>query len=550
MQAAPDHASLAAAGVKEMDDKSKVLLIEDDPEYAYLMREMLANVRGALFDLEVVDLLSSGLERLSTGRIDVVLLDLMLPDSQGFDTFARAHAQAPQMPIVVLTSLNDEAVAVRAVREGAQDYLLKGQVDGNLLVRAMRYAIERKQVEKTLRQRNRELALLNRASQALGSTLNLDQVLVAFLEEVRHLLDVLACSVWLIDRETNELVCQQASGYKNEVVRGWRLAQGQGLAGWVARHGESQIVSDTRADERHFKGVDQQSGLALRSILTVPLRVKEDVIGVLQAVDTKVGCFDATDLILLEPLAASAAIAIENARLYEQVRAGRDRLRTLSQRLVEVQESERRHIARELHDEIGQTLTGLKLVLDMASRSSAENIESYFNEAQTLVNELMTQVRDLSLDLRPMMLDDLGLLPALLWHFKRYTGQTNVRVIFTHTDIERRRFAPEVETAAYRIVQEALTNVARHADVSEVTVRIWANQDTLSVQIEDQGSGFDHEAALAIGTSSGLAGMRERAALLSGQLTIESIPRTGTRLTAALPLGDPSEKSQDEESEE
>jgi len=161
-----------------------------------------------------------------------------------------------------------------------------------------------------------------------------------------------------------------------------------------------------------------------------------------------------------------------------------------------------------------------------------------------MVNELMALVRDLSLDLRPAMLDDLGLLPTLLWHFDRYTAQTDVGVTFKHIGLEGRRFAPEVETAAYRIVQEALTNVARHAGVSEVAVRLWADQETLGVQIEDRGTGFDPEAALAAGDTTGLAGMRERAVLLGGQLTVESASGAGTCVRAELPLGDPIEEEE------
>jgi signal transduction histidine kinase len=139
------------------------------------------------------------------------------------------------------------------------------------------------------------------------------------------------------------------------------------------------------------------------------------------------------------------------------------------------------------------------------------------------------------------MLDDLGLLPALLWHIERYTAQTGVQVVFKHTGMER-HFASELETAAYRTVQEALTNVARHARVSEVTVRLWADQHTLGVQVDDQGIGFDPAAALAVSTTGGLVGMRERVALLGGQLAVESAPGSGTRLTAEFTLGNPIEK--------
>jgi two-component system cell cycle sensor histidine kinase/response regulator CckA len=179
---------------------------------------------------------------------------------------------------------------------------------------------ERKHVEARLQQRNRELALLNRASQAFNSTLDLDQVLVTILEEVRHLMGVIACSIWLVDLATNEVVCQHATGPSSKTVRGWRLAPGEGIAGWSTRTGESLIVPDTQADERYFTGVDQRTRLALRSVLCVPLQARQTVIGVLQAVDATVGRFSAEDLAVLEPLASAAAIAIENARLYEQAR--------------------------------------------------------------------------------------------------------------------------------------------------------------------------------------------------------------------------------------
>ena len=179
---------------------------------------------------------------------------------------------------------------------------------------------ERKRTEERLQQRNRELAFLNRASRTFSSTLDLDQVLTTILEEVRRLMDVVACSIWLVDPVTGELVCQHATGPNSDAVRGWRLAPGEGIAGWSARTGESLIIPDTQADGRYFAGVDQQTGLALRSILSVPLQAKQTVIGVLQAVDAAVGRFGPENLGLLEPLAASAAIAIENARLYEQAR--------------------------------------------------------------------------------------------------------------------------------------------------------------------------------------------------------------------------------------
>jgi signal transduction histidine kinase len=272
--------------------------------------------------------------------------------------------------------------------------------------------------------------------------------------------------------------------------------------------------------------------------LGVPLPAKGEVQGVLglfgeapEAFDDRVAFFRA--------VGQEVGIAIYNARLFEQVRAGRERLQGLSRRLVEVQEAERRHLARELHDEIGQDLTGLKIALAIAARPPAERRGAALEDAGRLIDRLMTRVRDLSLDLRPTMLDDLGLLPALLWHFERYTTQTGIRVSFEHTGLGG-HLPPPVETAAYRIVQEALTNVARHAAVDEATVRLWAGPDLLNIQVIDRGTGFDPEATRAACGTGGLSGMGERASLLGGQLRVESRRGAGTRVAAELPLAVPS----------
>ena len=216
----------------------------------------------------------------------------------------------------------------------------------------------------------------------------------------------------------------------------------------------------------------------------------------------------------------------------EALREYAERMKVLSRRLIAIQEAERRGIALELHDEIGQILTGLKLKLEMSARQTDEAMRASLVEAQSLVNDLMARTRKLSLDLRPATLDHLGLLSALLRHVRQYSSQTGVRVDFRHSGLEGRRFATELETAAFRIVQEALTNVARHSGAEAALVRLWADQHTLAVRIEDQGQGFDPESVLAVGQSSGLAGMRERALLLGGHFAIESRPGQGTRLTA------------------
>src|SRR5262245_43358685 len=200
----------------------------------------------------------------------------------------------------------------------------------------------------------------------------------------------------------------------------------------------------------------------------------------------------------------TAELVAANNSLMEQI-AVRKRteaeLQRLSHRLVEVQEQERRAIARELHDEIGQILTGLKMTLELTRRLPAEAANDGFDRISQQVNDLLTHVRNLSLDLRPAMLDDLGLLPAIFWHIDRYSAQTGVMVNFIHSGIDG-RFTPEIETAVYRIVQEALTNVARHSKVKLVKVMLWTDSESINVQVEDRGVGFNPESIISSGQSN------------------------------------------------
>lgn len=215
----------------------------------------------------------------------------------------------------------------------------------------------------------------------------------------------------------------------------------------------------------------------------------------------------------------------------EALRNYAEQQKVISRRLLEVQEAERRHLALELHDEIGQKLTGLKLTLEMVARQNAES--DSIKLAQNLVNEVMAKVRKLSLDLRPATLDHLGLLPAFLWLIRNYTVQTNIEIDFNHTAIEGRRFSTEIETSVYRIAQEALTNIARHAGVETAKVRIWCDESSVNLTIEDDGTGFDVKQVLAAGNSTGVAGMRERVLFLDGDFQIETAKNKGTKISAS-----------------
>jgi len=223
----------------------------------------------------------------------------------------------------------------------------------------------------------------------------------------------------------------------------------------------------------------------------------------------------------------------ERKRAEQVARRSREQLQALSHRLLEAREVERRHIAHGLHDELGQTLTAIKLNLQ-SLRADADPVA----ESLALIDRGIEQVRSLSLDLRPSMLDDLGLVATLRWYLDRHGQRAGYAVTLDADRIET-RLPPTVETACFRLTQEALTNVARHARARRVTVTVRGRDAELELAVRDDGVGFDVRAArerAAAGASLGLLGMEELASLAGGRLTIESAPGQGTAILARFPL--------------
>ncbi len=205
---------------------------------------------------------------------------------------ARPKKRAPQSPIAATKTLN-----------------------------AKRLESENRKLRKnneSLTDKNAELEIISQSFIAINSSLDLDNVLSKILESIRKLFGVVGSSIWLKDPESGEVVCRQAAGLQKNIVKGWHLAPKEGIAGWVSSYGESVVIPDTREDLRHFRKVADKMNVELRSIISVPMRVKGVIIGALQLVDKKVGRFDESHGALLETLAEASAIAIENAQLYEQ----------------------------------------------------------------------------------------------------------------------------------------------------------------------------------------------------------------------------------------
>jgi PAS domain S-box-containing protein len=396
-------------------------------------------------------------------------------------------------------------------------------------------ALERSQTETDLRESTERLTTLREIDQSILAARSPEAIADGALRHLVRLLPCLQATVCDFDFEADEaMLLTVHAGSARPFVASERLPLGAFGDLGSLREGKVEIrVSAPALSRLALAGPREGVGAWVH----VPLGCHDDLIGALVLGVAARDSLTAEHLDVARDVAGSLAVALQQARLNSRVWAGSERLRSLSRRLVHVQEGERRHLARELHDEIGQILTGLKLTLEGTSGCPDPQVREQLGRARAMVTDLMARVREISLDLRPTMLDDLGLVAALLWHFERYTAQTRVRVDFTHAGMERRRLAPEVETATYRIVQEALTNAARHAGVGVVTVQLRADELTLYVDVEDEGAGFVWNPAERRGRS-GLVGMRERAALLRGRVEIESSPGVGTRVRAELPLAE------------
>jgi PAS domain S-box-containing protein len=435
---------------------------------------------------KILDANPTALQLLLRPREEIIGLhqsQLHPPEREAYsqETFAKHMQQAQQggkpQPIenVVLRS-DGSTIPVEVL---AQMIHLQGKP---ILRSTFRDITERKQFEKTLLQHNRELAMLNQAGRVLSSSLDLDQVLVFVLEEVQHLTDVLACSIWLVDPETDELVCRQVTDPQSTLVRGWRLAPGQGLAGWAVKHKQSLNVADVQTDKRHFKGVDEQTGLKLRSILTVPLQVKEKVIGVMQLVDEEVGRFNATHQTLLESLAATAAIAIQNAQWYEQARQDAETKLTL---------------LHEVNHRIKNNLTAIIGLLYAERHHAQTKDRTYQDILNTLINRVqgLATVHELlsASEWRSLLLSDLA---RQIIHAALHVLSPPQRVLVdvSPSPVE---VSPAQANHLALVINELATNSLKYAlpkrDKGQITVQITQEENTIWFQFQDDGPGYPED---------------------------------------------------------
>jgi signal transduction histidine kinase len=360
---------------------------------------------------------------------------------------------------------------------------------------------------------------------AITSELSLDAVLQTLIRIAAELTDARYSALGVIDRSGRELkrfVTYGLDEASQEAIGD--LPRGRGILGVLIDDARPLRLDDLTRDPRAVGFPPNHP--PMHSFLGVPVMTRGIAFGNLYLAEKQsAAAFTDEDEEIATLLAAQAAVAVENAGSVQ-----RDALR----RAVQAQEAERRRLARELHDETGQALTSILLGLSaVEGAESAEAARAAVGELRKLVVETLQDVRRLAVELRPSALDDFGLEPAL-----RRLGQTVREAGVLDVQVEARlgegRLPAEVETALYRIMQEALTNVVKHADATRVSIVVTRKQESVVAMIEDDGDGFD-PARISV-DRFGLLGMRERVQLLDGSLVVEAAPGSGTTLIVELPL--------------
>lgn len=487
----------------ENKNNSRVLIVEDERIVAM---DIAASLRSLKYD--VVGMAASADEAYDlaiTHKPDIILMDIRLKgETDGIKATEKIHSFM-DVPVIYLTAYADESTLSRAKLTGPYGYLLK-PYEKRVLHSTIEMALYKKMVERQIEEHERWLTtILTSIGDALIAT---DvEVKIKFMNPVaehltgfkqgdvlgKHLDDVM----FIINEATNERFKNAITLYNNNP-------------------NYTEVLLENRTGFR------------------IPIVYSSSPIKAENGGYTGI-------VIVFSDISEQKRTEYEKERLFNQVRQAQERLKLLSRRLIEVQETEKRNLARELHDEIGQILTAIKINLQTVIRlSNVAEFNLYIKESVDFVDSVLQQVRNLSLDLRPSMLDDLGLVPALRWYIDKQSTRAGITAK-VQTSTFSKRLEPQIEITCFRIAQEALTNIIKHSAASNVDIYLWIDGMDLNLKIVDNGKGFNVYSALKralSGKSIGILGMQERVELIGGKLKIDSKENEGTSIHAIFPLED------------
>jgi len=387
-----------------------------------------------------------------------------------------------------------------------------------------------------------DLVALSRVSAAISGLRDLDAILRIGLDNVLGIMNGAVGGIMLLGEATQTLSYRIHHGLSDKYVDEMQLGIGEGIAGKVAQSGRSVLLEDiSKEPDAARPALINVEGL--KAFISVPLRSKDKALGVMNVASYTAHHFTREDMHLLHSIGDQLGIAIEQAKLYESLNAARERYQTLLRQTLTIQEEERKRIARELHDETSQDLTGLALnlqaVTEMMESSDVEvaEIKAILKKAHGIAVHAGAEVTRLIRELRPTLLDTLGLDAAISNLADNNLGSKGINVSTEFEGMER-RFPPEIELSFFRIAQEAMSNIVRHSEAKNATIRLKCDHTKCVLCIEDDGKGFDVNEITGIdqkGRGAGLFGMKERVTALGGNCTIESQPERGTKITSNIP---------------
>jgi len=398
-------------------------------------------------------------------------------------------------------------------------------------------------VGKETLKRHQNLDALSRISSAVSGLWDLDAVLNVALDTVLQVFGSSIGGILLFDERVQKLCYKVHRGLSAEYVGEMCLSEGDGVAGRVARTGEPILLEDISRDP-HATRPDLIKAEGLKAFVSVPLKAKERVVGVMNVASYSAGQFGPDDMYLLNSIGCQLGIAVEQAELYRRLNDARERYQMLLRQAVTIQEQERRRVARELHDETAQQLTALALnlqaVAEMVEMGNVEDVEikTMLRKAHSIAVNAGAEVARLIRELRPTLLDTLGLPAAVhnLAETNLSSQGVNVSTEFQGMD---RRLSPETELSLFRIAQEAISNIVRHSEAKNATIKLECDADKCVLRVEDDGKGFDVSQITSIdqkGRGAGLFGMTERVTMVGGTCSCQSQPGRGTKIVARVPI--------------
>lgn len=469
-------------------DKFRILLVEDDEDDYVMTRDMLYEIDDFDFELEWVDGYDRGLEAMRANRHDVCLVDYRLGEPSGLELLRKAVALGCKVPIIMLTGQGDRKVDIEAMKAGATDYLDKSEIKPHMLERCIRYAIERHRLQEALNEERETffstfrkapygIALFEKDGRHIYLNIEFTNITGYSLEDVPTMKD------WLNKAYPDP-------EYRRKVIDTWKKDEdGKGISRVfkiVCKDGESKEI------EFRTTAIDQMRFVAILADITERKRAEKQ---------------------------------IEN----------------LTRRLLKAQENERQRISCHLHDTVAQNLSTLKIqsetLFDKQDKLPPDMKEKFLNFSRIL-QETIQRVRDLSYDLLPPILEQLGLVRALFQYSEDFYKKTGIKVDFSSAGLHDTKLDFDVAINLYRIVQESLNNIQRHANASHVTIRLVAAFPNIILRIQDDGKGFDMTHRMSSARNEkrmGLRSMKERVSLLGGDFNIQSFPEQGTKIVIEVP---------------